>query len=189
MAKVMYFKYLCPCGEEKEVHPKGRDPPNVVRCPNCDGEMNLKKVLFEEIKSSEVKTITDVTTKRPKVKETDLDHFKGKCTPEIYELLVDSHKYCLSLGLTAVFRKHYISYRKGRTNVLRLGLSKTSMSIPFNSDKEIKDDRIVNTSDAVGDNFDYFIRGLKVDDFELIKKIIDLAKKRVDKLGRTQTNW
>jgi hypothetical protein len=169
----------CPVGHENEFRlGVGENFPKDILCPQrmpkgnrCQKSCEIKKVLKEKVPEPKTKKKVE-REKSDDDSEYNLAYFEAKTTPEIAKLLKTCHNHVLSLGLKPTFRKHYISYTLGKKTVMRFGVGKQFMSMPFNSKENYSDDRIKDISHTVGDKFMYFWTKIVPEDLEMIKNII-----------------
>lgn len=174
------YEIECKDGHKSELRlkPDGNFP-TTIKCPKllskgqrCGKVCEITKVKKEVVK----KTAPKVEKRsRPEGQDYNFGYFKDKTSDDIAELLETAHDYCVSKGLTATFRKHYVSFAMNKHTICRFGVGKHFMSMPFNSHENIEDDRVKDTSHAIGDNFMYFWTKITPDDIEMVKQRVNEA--------------
>ena len=174
------FMIRCGDGHESELR-LGADYkfPKVIKCPKtidgqpCEKECEMVKVLKEVVKGKPPKMPTISKKQVEESSEYNLSNFFEKTTQSIAKLLQNSHDYCIEKGLKPHYRKHYIVYTMGRKTVMRLGVGKNFMSMPYNSEEDPDDERVKDISHTQGDTFSWFWTRIEEKDFETVKNKID----------------
>jgi len=175
------YVIMCKDGHKSEYRKEpNADFPSIIRCPfrmpkghRCNKECDIIKVKKEIIEKK--KKPSGRVNDEEEENKYDLDFFINKTNKDVAELLKTAYDYCVSKGLEPNFRKHYIAFTRDRRSILRLGVGKRFMSMPFNSNNpEVdNDDRVKDTTMTVGDKFMYFWTKISPDDIDTVKQRID----------------